>query len=79
MIAGIVERGIARGEFRAVRIDEVVPALCAPIPFLVMNKHSLGACPAEAKFDPMPVIGIRIDLMPHGLHAPAARDRKSVV
>ena len=45
MIAEIVQRGIDRGEFRPVSdVENVVHALVAPLLFLVMNKHSLGAC-----------------------------------
>ncbi|MEP7303314.1 MAG: TetR/AcrR family transcriptional regulator [Caldimonas sp.] len=70
MIAGIVERGIARDEFRAVRVDDVVHALIAPLLFLVMNKHSLGACVVSAALDPKAVIEAQIDLVLHGLKAP---------
>jgi AcrR family transcriptional regulator len=67
MLAEIVERGIARGEFRRVNVPDVVHALIGPLLFLVMNKHSLGACAAVAKLDPMPIIEAHIDLVLHGL------------
>ena len=73
MLAEIVERGIARGEFRQVRVADVVHALIGPLLFLVMNKHSLGACAAVARLDPMPIIEAHIDLVLHGLEPRPAR------
>ena len=74
MIAGIVQRGIDRGEFRQVKVADVVHALVAPLLFLVMNKHSLGASSAHAKLDPHAIIEAQIDLVLHGLQtAPQAK------
>jgi AcrR family transcriptional regulator len=67
MLGGIVERGIARGEFRQVKVDDVVHALIGPLLFLVMNKHSLGACAAGARLDAKSIIEAHIDLVLHGL------------
>ena len=72
MLAELVQRGIDRGEFRAVAVDDVVHALAAPLLFLVMNKHSLGACAAGAKLDPLAVIEAHIDLVLHGLEPRSA-------
>ena len=72
MVAEIVQRGIDRGEFRAVKVDDVVHALIAPLLFLVMNKHSLGACVPSAKLDARAVIEAQIDLVLHGLAPRAA-------
>ena len=71
MIAEIVEGGIARGEFRPVNVENVVHALVAPLLFLVMNKHSLGACVPSARLDPQAVIGAQVDLVLHGLETAA--------
>ena len=67
MLGALVQRGIDRGEFRRVAVEDVVHALIAPMLFLVMNKHSLGACAAGAKLEPMAVIEAHIDLVLHGL------------
>jgi len=67
MLGALVQRGIDRGEFRRVAVEDVVHALIAPMLFLVMNKHSLGACAAGAKLDPMAVIEAHIDLVLYGL------------
>jgi len=70
MIAEIVQRGIDCGEFRPVKdVENAVHALVAPLLFLVMNKHSLGACVVGEKFDPKAVIEAQVDLVLHGLQA----------
>ena len=71
MIAEIIQGGIDRGEFRQVKVEDVVHALVAPLLVLVMNKQSLGACVAGAKLDPRAVIAAQIDLVLHGLQTPA--------
>lgn len=73
MLSELVRRGIDRGEFRDVRVGDVVHALVAPLLFLVMNKHSLGACAAAARLDPMPIIEAHIDLVLYGLEPRADR------
>ena len=75
MIAEIVQGGIDRGEFRQVKVGDVVHALVAPLLFLVMNKHSLGACVAGAKLDAKAVIAAQVDLVLHGLQTPAGAAR----
>ena len=76
MLAEIVERGIARGEFRPVKVADVVHALIGPLLFLVMNKHSLGACARSRQARPAPIIEAHIDLVLHGLEPrPAGRAR----
>ena len=72
MIAEIVQRGIDSGEFRQVNdVESAVHALVAPLLFLVMNKHSLGACVVGEKFDPKAVIEAQVDLVLHGLQSSA--------
>ncbi|HEX2540063.1 MAG TPA: TetR/AcrR family transcriptional regulator [Caldimonas sp.] len=73
MLGELVQRGIDRGEFRDVEVGDVVHALVGPLLFLVMNKHSLGACSAAARLDPMPIIEAHIDLVLHGLEPRPAR------
>lgn len=73
MIGGVVRRGIERGEFRAVPVDDVVRALMAPILFLMLHKHSLGACPnIDRRLDAPHIIAVQMDLVLHGLLSPAA-------
>lgn len=68
MIASVIERGIARGEFRPVPVHETVHALMAPVLFIMLHKNSIGACPvAEHLIDPPKQIAVQMDLMLHGL------------
>jgi hypothetical protein len=78
MLAGVIERGIERGEFRRMpNVPQVVHAIVAPMVLLAMNKHSLGACSAGFLLDPKGVTEALIDLALHGLvtrpAAPAAQ------
>jgi AcrR family transcriptional regulator len=73
MLAALVQRGIDRGEFRQVVVPDVVHALVTPLLFLVMNKHSLGACSIGSMLDPKAVIEAQIDLVLHGLEANPGR------
>jgi TetR/AcrR family transcriptional regulator len=67
MLADVIARGVARGEFRQVDTPEVVHALVAPLVFLALNKHSLGACSAAFMLDPKGVIEALIDMALFGL------------
>jgi len=75
MLSELVQRGIDSGEFRPVVVDDVVHVLVTPLLFLVMNKHSLGACSAVSRLDPETIIEAQIDLMLHGLQTAAAPAR----
>jgi AcrR family transcriptional regulator len=77
MLSALVQRGIDRGEFRHVIVGDVVHALVAPLLFLVMNKHSLGACSVGSMLDPLPVIEAQIDLVLNGLLTAAPPARKT--
>jgi AcrR family transcriptional regulator len=74
LIAGTLRRGIERGEFRAVPVDEATHTLIAPLLFLALHKHSVGACPVMGPhMNPSSLIDTQIDLMLHGLALPARR------
>jgi AcrR family transcriptional regulator len=82
LLAGTLQRGIDRGEFRPVPVADAVHALIAPSLFLAMHKHSIGACPVRGAM-PMnadSVIDTQIDLMLRGLEVreptPAALARR---
>ncbi|MEN9630255.1 MAG: hypothetical protein RJA10_3483, partial [Pseudomonadota bacterium] len=45
LFEGVVQRGIERGEFRHVDTAVVAHAVMAPMIFLMLHKHSFGACP----------------------------------
>ena len=67
LMAQMVTRGMASGEFRTADVPRVVTALVAPLVYLVLNKHSLGACSINYRLDPQAVIEAQIDLVLHGL------------
>ena len=61
-------RGIERGEFRAVNMDYAVYTVLAPMMFLMLWKHSIGACvPAALAFDPEAYISSQVDNLLYGL------------
>lgn len=71
LIRRILQRGIDRGEFRTVDMQYGVYAVLAPMIFLVMWKHSLGACvPALARIVPETYIQFQIDTILRGLALP---------
>jgi AcrR family transcriptional regulator len=85
LLAGTLQRGIDRGEFRPVPVADAVHALIAPSLFLAMHKHSIGACPVRGAM-PMnadSVIDTQIDLALRGLEvrapavAPASPKRRA--
>ena len=70
MIRRILERGIRAGEFREMDLEQAVHIIVAPIIFLMMWKHSMGACAASAKIvDPEQFIHLQVDVLLHGMTA----------
>lgn len=69
LIRQVLERGVASGEFRAsLDLDYAVHSVIAPLMFLMMSKHSLGACvPQSQNFDPQIFIERQLDFLLHGL------------
>lgn len=62
----ILERGMARGEFRETDIDMTTLALVAPMLFLTMWKHSFGPC-SHRELDPKAFVAHLVALILHGL------------
>jgi AcrR family transcriptional regulator len=69
LFQGIVERGIARGEFRALPVADVAHAMIAPMIFLALHRHSIGACcpPGTPAPDPKALLDTHVELLLHGL------------
>lgn len=68
LIRRILQRGIARGEFRQLDLDYAVYSIIAPMVFLVMSKHSMGACvPMDKALSPERYIASQVDIILHGL------------
>ena len=71
LIRRILQRGIDRAEFRAMDLDYAVYSVVAPMMFLVMWKHSLGACmPMQSRIVPEDYIQAQIDTILRGLVSP---------
>jgi AcrR family transcriptional regulator len=81
LFSGAVERGIARGEFRPLPVHEVAHALMAPMIFLALHRHSVGACSITGgDIDPASVLRTHLELVLRGLEVremspPAAKPR----
>jgi TetR/AcrR family transcriptional regulator len=70
MIRRILERGVKSGEFRDIDLEQAVHIIVAPMIFLMMWKHSMGACASSAKIvDPEQFIHMQVDVLLHGMTA----------
>ena len=64
----ILQRGIDRGEFRPLDLDYAVFSMVAPMIFLIMMKHSLGAyVPQDYPLDPERYVHSQVETLLHGL------------
>ena len=66
----ILERGVARGVFRAVDIEMMTHILIAPLLHLVMWRHSFAACCSADALDPQRYLDCAIDVVIDGIAAP---------
>ena len=67
LIRRMLQRGIDRGELRVNDIDYAIYSLIAPMIFLIMMKHSIGACVAQGyPLEPERYIAAQIDTLLHG-------------
>ena len=82
LLGGVVRRGIALGEFRAVDVDHAVHSLVLPLVMLCLHRHSLGACALDWHLDGRAFIAQHVNLVLDGLcarppeapsHAPTRR------
>ena len=68
LICRILQRGIDRGEFRPVDVPYAAFNIIGPMVFLMMMKHSLGAClPQEQRLDPQRFIDSQAETLLQGL------------
>jgi TetR/AcrR family transcriptional regulator len=68
LVRQILQRGIDRGEFRPIDLDYAVYTVIAPMIFLIMMKHSLGACvPQDYPVDPQRYVRMQADTLLQGL------------
>lgn len=69
MMEGMFERGVSRGEFRAMDVPVMTQVLIAPMLMLITWKHSIGPCDG-GQLDPMAFIASFLDMALHGLLPP---------
>ena len=68
LIRRILQRGMDSGEFRPVDLDYAVFSIVAPMIFLIMMKHSLGACaPQDYPLDAERYVNTQVDNLLTGL------------
>jgi AcrR family transcriptional regulator len=68
LIRRILQRGVARGEFRDIDLHHATLAVLSPMIFLTMWKHSLGACAnLQRPLDPEAFIRAQADIIVRGL------------
>ena len=68
LVRRVLQRGIDRGEFRAVDLTNTVYAIMGPLIFMVMWKHSMApCCDAASTIDPEKFIAQHADLIVRGL------------
>jgi AcrR family transcriptional regulator len=66
LIVGLLERGVARGEFRPLDPHVMMPVLSAPVLMLMMWTHSFFPCEA-ARVDPQAYMAGFLDMALRGL------------
>ena len=70
LIRRILQRGIARGEFRVMDLDHAIYSVVAPMIFLILSRHSMGVCVAEVcALEPQKYIASQLDIVLHGISA----------
>lgn len=69
----VIERGIERGEFQAVRLDHAVHGLISVMVFMALSRHCPGICTQEImNLDPVAYIDDQARLIAGALSAPAS-------
>lgn len=73
LIRRILQRGMERGEFRAMDLDYAVYSVIAPMIFLILSRHSTAVCiPEHMALDPEKYIASQLSIVLQGLSLPAA-------
>ena len=70
LLGGLIERGVASGEFRPVPVAATVHVLIGPLLHMILYEHSFGACRIHAPtIDPAAVLAVQMGLLLRGLLA----------
>jgi AcrR family transcriptional regulator len=75
LVADLLRRGVARGEFAPVDIDAAVHTLLMPLVLLCIHKHTLGACGSAKNLDadPLGFMRAHLQIVLKGLEARPAQ------
>jgi len=77
LIGRILQRGVDSGEFRPLDVELSTYSLVAPMVFLIMMKHSMGACaPQDYNLDPERYVAVQVENLLSGLCARSTREAK---
>lgn len=72
LLEGLIRRGIEGGEFRRVDPRAVTLAVMSPLIFLMLHRHSFGACPVQGfDVDADATLAAHLDLVLTGLQVQA--------
>ena len=71
----VIERGIARGEFRPIDFDHASHVMMAPMIMLAVSRHSVDFCSRE-KRDPRAVIETYLDMLLRALRPDAPEEAR---
>jgi AcrR family transcriptional regulator len=69
LICGVLKRGIVRGEFRKVDIDEAMHVVISPVLMLIIWNNSFGRASACPPVDPRAHLNMALDILKRGLAA----------
>jgi TetR/AcrR family transcriptional regulator len=70
LIRNILKRGVDSGEFHVPDMDHAIYSVIAPMVWLIMMKHTLGACvPVDRPIDPLRFLESHIGILLDGLNA----------
>lgn len=70
LIRAILQRGMDRGEFRALDLDYAIYSLIAPMIYLILARHSSGVCVRDdIELDPKQFITSQVSVILYGVSA----------
>ncbi|MFN3861751.1 MAG: TetR/AcrR family transcriptional regulator [Roseateles sp.] len=73
LVAGLIERGIRSGEFRAVSVEATVHLLIAPMLHMMLHEHAFGNLqPCHPTMSAEALLDAQLSLLLHGLLAAPA-------
>ena len=67
LLAAVLERGVASGEFRRLDVNTAIDVIFAPLLMLAVWRFSMGPCCRDGQRDPESYLSIHIDLVLQGL------------